>query len=185
MNNETRAEIERRNGGKSRGPVTVEGRRRASLNALKHGLSAREPRTLCLSNEDQSCLDRLVARWIAKLQPRDEAELEMVHEIVAHRWRLQRSWTIETATLDAEMDVQSAALDRQHRRFDEPVRLAKAFQSLSDKSSSLDVLGRYEYRIRRQFERALTDYLRLRELIVESIEEELPEPGPLLLERVA
>ena len=168
MNN--KAEIARRNGAKSKGPVSIEGRRRSSLNALRHGLSSRNPRTLCLSNEDQTRLDELVARWTAKLQPRDEAELEMVHEIAAHRWRLQRSWTIETATLDTEMDRRAEALNGRYQRFDEPVRLAEAFQSLADGSQSLDVLGRYEYRLRRQFERALSDYLRLRELPGETAE---------------
>jgi hypothetical protein len=160
----SKAEIARRNGAKSKGPVSIEGRRRASLNALKHGLASRNPRTLCLSNEDQTRLDQLVARWIAKLQPRDEAELEMVHEIAAHRWRLQRSWSIETAALDTEMDRQGEIVSTRYSRFDEPVRLAEAFKSLADHSHSLDVLGRYEYRLRRQFERALADYLRLREL---------------------
>ena len=164
MKSRIKAEIARRNGAKSKGPVTIEGRRRSSLNALSHGLVSRSPATLCLSNEDQSRLDELVARWIAKLQPRDEAELEMVHEIAAHRWRLLRSWGIEAAALDTEMDQQDEALRAKYQRFDEPVRLAAAFKSLADGSRSFEVLGRYEHRLRRQFERALSDYMRLREL---------------------
>jgi hypothetical protein len=167
MKSRIKTEIARRNGAKSRGPVSIDGCRRASLNALKHGLASRNPGILCLANEDPGRLDQLAARWIAKLQPRDEAELEMVHEIVAHRWRLQRSWAIETAALDTEMDRQATALEKTYARFDEPVRLAEAFQSLSDRSQSLELLGRYEHRLLRQFERALTDYLRLRELPAE------------------
>jgi len=47
-----RAEASRRNGAKSRGPKTPEGKARASRNALKHGLRA--AKHLVLFAEDQA-----------------------------------------------------------------------------------------------------------------------------------
>jgi hypothetical protein len=44
-----RAEISRRNGAKSKGPKTPEGKERSKFNALKHGMSAR---TIVLPGED-------------------------------------------------------------------------------------------------------------------------------------
>lgn len=165
MKKHIKAEIARRNGALSNGPVSIEGRRRASRNAIKHGLASPNPSHLCTTIEDQARLDALTARWIAKLQPRDEAELELVHEIAAHRWRLTRAWSIETATLDTEMDIQAPEIaGKFESEPDHPVRLAEAWRAIADNSATLENLGRYEFRLRRQFERALADYLRLREL---------------------
>ena len=69
-----------------------------------------------------------------------------------------------------------------HEHFDEPVRLAEAFKSLADNSRPLEVPGRYEYRLRRQFERALSDYLRIRELPRET---ETDESGEITLDLAA
>ena len=162
MKKSIKAEIARRNGALSHGPVSIEGRRRASQNAVKHGLSSPNPKLLCTRAEDQEVLHTLTTRWIAKLQPRDEAELEVVHEIAAHRWRMTRSWSIETAALDTEMDTRASHLADIIDNPDTAVRLADAWTSLSDRSTSIETLGRYEFRLRRQFERALSDYLRLR-----------------------
>ena len=144
MKKSIKAEIARRNG------------------ALSHGNSSPNPKRLCTQAEDDQALHALTARWIAKLQPRDEAELELVHEIAAHRWRMTRSWSIETAALDTEMDTRASQLADIIDNPDTAVRLADAWTSLSDRSTSIETLGRYEFRLRRQFERALSDYLRLR-----------------------
>jgi hypothetical protein len=62
-----RAEASRRNGAKSRGPKTAEGKARSSRNALKHGLCAQH--LVALGDEDLDAFDALEAALMDKLAP--------------------------------------------------------------------------------------------------------------------
>jgi hypothetical protein len=62
-----RAEARRRNGARSRGPRTPEGKARSSRNALKHGLRAEEH--VVLPDEDAAGFTALEAALIAELAP--------------------------------------------------------------------------------------------------------------------
>jgi hypothetical protein len=55
--NAARAEASRRNGAKSRGPKSAEGKARSSRNAIKHGLRAR--RRVLLGGESEAEFKRL------------------------------------------------------------------------------------------------------------------------------
>ena len=60
-------EASRRNGARSRGPVTEEGKARASRNALKHGLTAMHH--LVLEDEAPSELEEMTARLWPRWRP--------------------------------------------------------------------------------------------------------------------
>jgi hypothetical protein len=62
-----RAEASRRNGAKSRGPKTAEGKARSAQNALKHGMRARK--YLLLPEEDADEFAALEAAMIEELAP--------------------------------------------------------------------------------------------------------------------
>jgi hypothetical protein len=62
-----RAEASRRNGAKSRGPKTPEGKARAAQNALKHGMRAQK--YLVLPEEDAGEFAGLEAALIEELAP--------------------------------------------------------------------------------------------------------------------
>src|SRR5687767_134378 len=57
----------RRNGAKSNGPITSEGKARSSQNALKHGLAA-NPEIL-LDTENNDSYDRLLESYIEAYSP--------------------------------------------------------------------------------------------------------------------
>ena len=152
---EQKAEIARTNGAKSRGPKTAEGRRISSLNAIRHGL--RSGHLFVLQNEVQDAWERLLAVCTEAFTPETDYEKELVEEIAAARWRLRRTWTVETGLFDLEMDRQAPQMAENFEAFDEGTRLACAFTALADETHSLALLSRYETRLRRNFERAVAN----------------------------
>ncbi|MBV8071166.1 MAG: hypothetical protein JO270_14755, partial [Acidobacteriaceae bacterium] len=86
----------RANGARSRGPKTPEGKRRSSLNAMRHGLLAK---CIVLSNETPADFQQLVAFHEERFGPLDPVEFGMIEEMAASYWRLRRAWAIENQLL--------------------------------------------------------------------------------------
>ena len=150
MASEAQIEANRRNGTKSRGPKTPEGKAISSANAIKHGLRAEK--MVVLSNESDENFDTLLEACHAHFNPSNAFEAELVHEIAAARWRLRRAWTVETNLLDIQMHQQDAKLRERYGEFDEGTRLASAFTALAAESRSLTLVTRYETSLRRSFQ---------------------------------
>ncbi|MFO1039036.1 MAG: hypothetical protein U1E45_19510 [Geminicoccaceae bacterium] len=124
----TRAEASRLNGAKSRGPITEEGKRRAALNALKHGLSAETHPVL--KHEDAAAYRALLDRLVAHHRPNDPDRVHLVERLASVMWRQRRLDRLEaslfnqsTWVLGAEvrLGVEIApyeALQRCHVRLD-------------------------------------------------------------------
>jgi hypothetical protein len=64
----------RANGSASRGPTSPEGRARAALNSIRHGLAAKH---LLLGGEDQARYEAHVESWFVALGPEDDAHAEI------------------------------------------------------------------------------------------------------------
>lgn len=143
-----RSETARLNGAKSKGPKTPEGRRRSSLNALKHGLCSS---SAVLSNESQARFNAHRDGYIARFSPADTVELDLVDQLVASSWRLRRALAVESAAYEREMVRRAPeCVD-----FTEDIRLFTAIQSLTDNSRFSAHLSRYEARVHRMYYRAL------------------------------
>jgi hypothetical protein len=84
---EERRETNRRNAQRSTGPKTAEGKAKARLNALKHGLRAEE---FALPGEDQEALKRLADEWVEYYQPRSPGERAVLDRCVHATVQLQR-----------------------------------------------------------------------------------------------
>jgi hypothetical protein len=91
-------EASRRNGARSKGPVTPEGKRRSSANALKHGLDALHH--LVLADEDPHELEGLTGRFLAELGPESELEARLVRRLAVAFWKGERAERMEVALLD-------------------------------------------------------------------------------------
>jgi hypothetical protein len=89
-----RGEARRRNGAKSRGPRTPEGKARSAQNALKHGLCAQKHLVLC--DEDAQAFAALEASIIAELAPEGILQRILAARVVRAAWRLERAERIET-----------------------------------------------------------------------------------------
>ena len=143
----------RRNGRLSRGPVTPAGKARSSRNALKHGMHSS---AVVLNSEDSSIYDTLLAEYIAEYKPVNRRERDLVETIVDSMWCLNRILTIQTASLDYEIDKQRKAPIDGSVVIDEGTRAALAFAKLAETGSALGLLNRHEGRLRRAIERSQT-----------------------------
>jgi hypothetical protein len=88
-----RAEASRKNGAKSHGPRTEEGKARSAQNALKHGLRAQ--RYVVLPEEDAAEFAELEAALIEELAPVGTLPTVLARRVAVAAWRLARADRIE------------------------------------------------------------------------------------------
>jgi hypothetical protein len=89
-----RAAASRRNGARSGGPRTAEGKARSAQNALKHGLCAQK--FVVLDDEDAGAFAALEAALLEELAPQGVLQRLLAGRIVRAAWRLERAERIET-----------------------------------------------------------------------------------------
>jgi hypothetical protein len=89
----------RRNGAKSCGPKTPEGKARSAQNALKHGFRAQKH--VVLPSEDAAEFEALEAALIEELAPHGALQAALAQRVVSAVWRLSRAERLE-AELFAE-----------------------------------------------------------------------------------
>jgi hypothetical protein len=88
-----RAAASRKNGAKSRGPKTAEGKARAARNALKHGLRA--GKHVLLPDEDSAEFEALETALFEELAPDGALQGLLAGRIARAAWRLARAERIE------------------------------------------------------------------------------------------
>jgi hypothetical protein len=149
-------ETARANGAKSRGPKTGQGRRKSSMNAIKHGLTAQ---TLVLPNEDPDEYRQMLDSYVQHFQPVGQIELDLIQEMAAAKWRQERLWAVETEFLAQKMQEQEARLDTEYPA-QEIARLTLAFRALAA-TDCLSSISRTEARLERAYSRALRNLLQV------------------------
>jgi len=138
-----KSEAARRNGAKSKGPITIPGKLRSSRNALTHGLTAAHH--FVLTNESQPEFESLYQRCLTEFPPVTETDAQLVWDLAHTRWRLSRLAALEVALLDTRMDLQEPAV----HPADQAARTALAWRAEADESGALPLLNRYEARLQR------------------------------------
>jgi|SRR5271165_921991 len=157
----SKSQSARTNGAKSHGPSTPAGRARSSQNALKHGFSAQ---TLLLPSEDPADLHDLLTAYLADFHPAGPTELDLVHQMVAAKWRLNRLALIENQLFtEAIQHEDELAADHDDEPLTPAESLTEAFRSLAN-SPYLTFLHRTESRLERSYSRALRNLLQLQRL---------------------
>jgi len=169
MTSEARSEAARRNGAKSNGPKTPEGKAISSANSLRHGMTAK---AVLLTSEDPEAFHKLAGAYYVKFQPTDDVECDLVDEMVIAKWRQRRDWSNEAALFDLEMDRQTKKVDSEYTKIDHACRYALAFRALADESKSIQLFTRYETAHRRSYYKAMATLLQLRA-------ELKPNPSPV------
>jgi hypothetical protein len=89
----SRAEVSRKNGSKSRGPKTQQGKERSRKNSVKHGLLSS---VIVLGKfETREEFDKLLEDLTSSFEPKGKMEEILVEEIAVCYWRLRRAITAE------------------------------------------------------------------------------------------
>jgi hypothetical protein len=107
-----RAAASRRNGARSHGPKTSEGKERSSQNALKHGFRAQK--FLVVGDESPREFDAFEAALLDELAPKGALQSLLARRIARAAWRLERAERIEAhlfaRRLDGERDLGLAVI---------------------------------------------------------------------------
>jgi hypothetical protein len=93
-----RAEASCRNGARSRGPRTTEGKARAAQNALKHGMRALK--YLVLPDESALEFAALEATLVEELAPVGALQTMLARRVAVAVWRLERADRLEAKVLE-------------------------------------------------------------------------------------
>ena len=140
---ETRAAVNRKNAARSTGPVTAEGKRRSSLNALRHGLTGQ---TVVLPEDDLTAYQKHCAEFHAELKPQGLLETKAVQTIADTYWRLDRIRAMENNLFSLGFHELSGDLSS-----DDPAIHCALVQakSLDGRGDLLARLSLYEQRLNR------------------------------------
>src|SRR5882762_8663303 len=150
-------EANRRNGMKG-GPRTPEGKAISSLNSTRHSMTSKK---LVLNVEDEAEFQAVLDGYMETLHPDGLEEIDLVREIVAGKWRQERYWAIETSILDLGQDDAEAEIVLKYADLDRIARVAFALTKQHGSLKALDLVSRYEGRMRHLHERARRDLTRL------------------------
>ncbi len=150
-------EANRRNGALG-GPKTLEGKEITRLNALRHGLTAQK---LVLNSEDQELFEGMLQGYVNELKPQGLEQTDLVREVVACKWRQERFWHIECAIIDLSIAETEPAIAAHFNNIDAVTKAAFSFVQQHGHVKALEMVGRYESRMRRLQEKARRDLDRL------------------------
>jgi hypothetical protein len=153
MISEKQLEANRRNALHSTGPTSAAGRKRCSLNNLRHGLTGQ---TTVLSPEDREAHDKFCADLMNCLKPENFLELQIAQSIAEDHWRLNRVFAVES-NIFALGHLESPAPDSSQEGVDDPeihIALNSARVFLAD-AKQFALLSIYEQRIHRNLQKSM------------------------------
>ena len=174
-----RQEASRRNGALSNGPITPEGKARSSRNAVTHGCLA----TLITFNAEEADLfNRIHAEYVARFEPRDQAEHDLVEEIVRAKWQIRQAWAYESATVGLQLVQDAERIDRIWKSLGETDRRTLALTASLKDSNTIPNLQRYARSLALQAERDIKLLMALKIQPLPPAEEPAQKPSQEPLE---
>jgi hypothetical protein len=164
---EARAAVNRRNAALSTGPRSEEGKRRSSLNALRHGLTGQ---TVVLPEDDLAAYQKHCAQFHAELKPQGLLETKAVQTIADTYWRLDRIRAMENNLFSLGFHELSGELSS-----DDPAIHCALVQakSLDGRGDLLTRLSLYEQRLNRTLAQAKSELKQLQQERAEAEREAL------------
>jgi hypothetical protein len=168
-----RVEINRQNAAHSRGPVSPEGKRRVSLNALRHGLTGQ---TVVLPSEDLAAYQKHCGQFHTELKPQGLLESKCVQTIADTYWRLDRIRAMENSLFSLAVSQETETEMSPDPLIDCALAQAKALEQHSDLLTRLSL---YEHRLNRTLEKAKAELKQLQQERAKSREKALEEAAEI------
>ena len=151
------------NSQKSTGPKSPDGKKRSSLNAMRHGFTGQ---LLVVPEAESAIYQKHCHEYHAEFTPKGKLETDLVQEIADLRWSIDRIRAHESNLFAIEAVSTRGGLDSGDPDINSALAIA---DSLRDNVKVLATLSIYEQRKLRAFEKTLD---RLRELQKERKHEE-------------
>src|ERR1019366_7911871 len=133
----------------STGPKTEAGRKRSSLNALRHGLTGQ---VTAMTDEDRAAHDQLSKGLIQSLAPEGAMELQLAQRIATDSWRLNRASAIEDNIFALGQLPNGGQACPDVPQIDAALTTAHVF---TQESKQLQLLTLYEQRLNRAVQKNL------------------------------
>src|ERR1700689_3056357 len=153
----------RLNAEKSRGATSPQGKARSSMNALRHGLTAR---VVVLPTEDMAAYQAFSKEMVDSLEAQTPVERQFAQTVADNQWRINRIRSIEDGMLGMGHFEAAGDFDCPSTLIHSAMTAARAFR---DRSQAFVNLSIYEQRLPRSMKEALRQ---LRELQAERRERE-------------
>jgi hypothetical protein len=134
---------------KSSGPTTPKGRVRSSLNALRHGLTAR---VVVLPSEDMAAYHAFSKEIVDSLDPQTPMERQFAQTVADNQWRINRIRSIEDGMLGDAHFGKAGDFDAEHADIHSTLTSSRAFRAHSQEFVNLSI---YEQRLQRSLKEAL------------------------------
>jgi hypothetical protein len=168
-----RPETNRANSLHSTGPKTPEGKKRSSLNALRHGLTGQ---TVVLPGEDLSAYGAFCAKYHIDFKPSGRQEEECVQTIADTQWRLHRIRAMENNLFALGFDEQS---DNTHVADPDIHRALAQAKGMRLGMDDLTRLSLYEQRLTRALYQAKREIQELQAKRKEAREKDMGEAAKI------
>ncbi len=163
----------RENARRSTGPRTPEGKKRSSLNALRHGLTGQ---VVVMPDEDLKAYLSFTERYVQDLAPLTEPERQLAQDIANCQWRLNRSASIEQGVYALGHHDFANLNDVDHPEIHAALTAASTYLS---RGKQLESLSRQENRLRRSLQNSLKLYHDMQAQRREREWEEMIKAGPI------
>lgn len=188
MATEQQIAANRNNSKQSTGPKTPEGKGIVRVNALKHGLRA-DTFELVRGEDPAEFAERLEG-WNRTYAPRNKVEADLVRQAVVVSWKIDRAVRVENAAIN--QNVIDAVLACDCEDDDREALIQAASLALFDASPEGERIRRYEFSLRREMGRILSELAKVRKLTpatdaeAQSVWNEafMDIPAPVELERI-
>jgi len=133
----------------SSGPKTEEGRKRSSMNALRHGLTGQ---VTTMTDEDRTAHEKFSKALINDLAPKGAMETQLAQRIATDSWRLNRISAVEDNLFALGLHEYGGNLNLEHEQIDAALTAARVF---TIESKHLQLLTLYEQRLNRAIQKNL------------------------------